>query len=289
MEKTDASLLLRQFIAMTRLSVKRYLRSRFFWAALVLGILPVLIAGVIAFTTITASGFAFTTPLTVPGATVDVQEMTQGFMFLVQYGYLNFCVFFLAVFFGNSALREESDEQTLHYLFLQPIPRWLIVAGKYAGFLLLAVHIFLGSLLLSQLLLLLPFGPKGMWEALVTNGRVVHLIQEGMVVSLAIAVWAAFFLAVSSVFRNMLYALFIYGWETTSNFLPETLRNFSLSYYFKFMLPERSLIKENGALGFMVEGPGGIQTFIVLTLVVCLGLTFAGWMTSTRECTYTDA
>ena len=52
--------------------------------------------------------------------------------------YLQFIIFFVGNIFGFAVMRQDQDDQTLHYLFLQPVDRWMVILGKMAAYLVIA-------------------------------------------------------------------------------------------------------------------------------------------------------
>ena len=272
---------------MARLSVVRYLQSRHVWTVLGLAspfyfISAVFIVGAY----FTASNF-FTDPLTMMAGQASNQAGSQ-FALRVFHtaflgAYLHFGIIFAAILFGNSALREETDDHTLHYLYLQPVPRWVIIMGKYAGFIALAAPIFLVSMVVNQLLLLLPYGAQGLANRLGTWDFWGGFLAQTGVMLLAVLLYSALFLALSCIFKNLVYALFIYGWEAATRFLPDVLKDFSLAYYFKEMLPDRPAA---AAVELVVAGPGALQTILVLGGVWAACLAFTCWFAGRKECLY---
>lgn len=270
------------------MTIRRGLRGRFFWGTLILAGLPVLLVLAQTIITLVMSGFALTDPLPMRwGGESTSQETIDVIQFLIVGGYLHFSVIFAAIMFGNSVLREEINEQTLHYLFLQPIPRWLILAGKYLGFLAVAWPIFVGALIAAQFLMIVPFGLGGMHAVLIEQGRLWALVREFFVIGVALAVFSALFMALSTVFRNLFDALLIYGWETASSLLPTVLKNFSLTFYFKHLLPQQAA-RRTATFEILAEPPGEVQTALVLALVLAATLAFSFWMMSRRQCIYSS-
>ncbi|HPS02027.1 MAG TPA: ABC transporter permease, partial [Candidatus Sumerlaeota bacterium] len=118
------------------LSLRRLLHSKFMLAALLFALIPILISLL---------------TLLNPGANLaSAQAQYQNFL---RYLYLHFAVFFVGNFLGFAVMRQEHDDQTLHFLILQPVSRWTLVVGKLAASLLLASLICIGSLMASYLIL----------------------------------------------------------------------------------------------------------------------------------------
>lgn len=288
-EEPAGRLLFRQFLAMVRLSLRRSLRSKTIWSLIGMAMPAIGIAVIFAAVTANFSGFTFADPLreNAAGMPGDGTSSYTHEVFRAMYvgAYLHFGLIFAAIMFGNSALREEMDEQTLHYLYLQPMPRWLMMLGKYTAFLLLAAPIFMISMICTRLILLIPYGPTGFSNVLFSLEFVGRFLTEAAVMLLALSIYAAIFLALSNIFKNVVYALFIYGWEAATNFLPAALKDFSIAYYLKNMLPAASL-ERPGAIATLTEGPGVLQTVLVLSLVWAGALVFTGVLANWKQCLY---
>ncbi|MCB2156385.1 ABC transporter permease [bacterium] len=276
----------RQLLALLRLTIRRGMRGRFFWGTLILAGLPVMIILARTIVLLVLSRLSFADPLPlIGGESAHSSETIDSMQYMLVVGYMHFSVIFAAIMFGKSALREEFNEQTLHYLFLQPIPRWLILAGKYLGFLIIAWPIFMLALTTAQILAVLPFGLDGMYSVLIERGRLLALVREFFVIGLSLAVFSALFLALSTVFKNVFDALFIYGWETASSLLPTVLKNFSLTFYFTHLLPQQAA-RRTATFEILAEPPGAIQTTIVLATVLIASLAFSFWMMTRKQCIY---
>src|SRR5947199_1795513 len=77
---------------------------------------------------------------------------------LVFAGLFHFYFLRLGIFFGcvgifSNLFRGEMLEKTLHYYYLTPLRRELLVAGKYLAGLATALFLFVGSTLISFLLI----------------------------------------------------------------------------------------------------------------------------------------
>jgi ABC-type transport system involved in multi-copper enzyme maturation permease subunit len=294
-ETDDTPTLPRQVAAATRLALHRTLRSSHLWVALAFAGLPLLLMAAQAAFMMVVSGFSFSDPLLAEGVAgptgVTLGEGARAastkdiFQTILIGAYLHFAVFFSATLFGNSALRQEIDDQTLHYLYLQPVRRWVVVLGKYLGFLLMAVPIFCGAVILGQLLILLPYGVDGLRNVLFTASRLTGLLRECLVVATALALFSAVFMAVGSVLKNLFVVFIFYGWEQLSSLLPTTLKNYSLTYYFKHMMPNQAGGR-GAAFEILAEPPGTLQTVLVLGLVFVVAMAVSFWQSNRQECLY---
>lgn len=276
---------LRQFLAMVALTVKRYTSSYHVWSIVGLASPSIVIALIFAAVSLVLSKFAFTDPLPGKVPMGHASEAAAAVKMIFVGAYLHFGLIFSAILFGNSSLREEVDNQTLHYVFLQPAPRWIVLLGKYTGFIILAVPIFFCSLVLFQVIFTLPFGWQGFRSTMFSWAYFRFLAHHTGVLVMALMVYSALFLALSNIFKNMFYVVLIYGWEAATVFLPDLLKNFSIAYYLKYML-NGSQSERVGAIAVVSVPPGEIQTTIVLYGVLGISLAFACWLTSRKQCLY---
>lgn len=280
---------LMQFLAMARLAVRRYRLSKVLVGVILLALIPVGIAALRSGVLFYMFGFAFSDPLPASpnhrsdnmdaGSTITVMRT------LLTMVILKFSVVFSGLLFGNAALREETDNQTLHYLFLQPIERWLIVAGKFAGFIAIAAPILILGLFLTQLTLLLPYGLGGMKAVLIDQGRWWAILVEALAVTLALGVYAAFFMALGSVFRSIFFALAFFGWEFIAAFVPTAMKYWSMGFYLNDLLPQRALQGAN-MIAVLGESPGLVRSVITLTLLLAVSIAFTWQVVRRRECLY---
>jgi ABC-type Na+ efflux pump permease subunit len=155
-----------------------------------------------------------------------------------------FLFFFLrgSIFFGcmgifSNLFRGEMLEKTLHYYFLTPMRRELLVAGKYLAGLTVAVVLFAGSVAASFLLMGKHFGPE--WTDYLVHGP--GLAQLGwytLAAALACAGYGAVFLVCGLFFKNPLIpAATVWVWENLNPFLPSLLKKISVIFYLKSLCP----------------------------------------------------
>ena len=155
-----------------------------------------------------------------------------------------FLLFFLrgSLFFGamgifSNLFRGEMLEKTLHYYFLTPIRRELLVAGKYLAGLTVSLMLFVPSTALTFLLLGRHFGPA--WTDYLVHGP--GLSQLGsyiLVTALACVGYGAVFLVCGQITRNpMIAAAVVWVWEGLNPFLPSLLKKVSVVFYLKSLCP----------------------------------------------------
>ena len=155
-----------------------------------------------------------------------------------------FLFFYLrgAIFFGcmgifSNLFRGEMLEKTLHYYYLTPMRRELLVAGKYLSGLSVAMVVFVGSTAASFLMIGRHFGAA--WTDYLVHGP--GLGQLGsyvLVAALACVGYGAVFLMCGLLFKNpMIPAAVVFVWENLNPFLPTLLKKISVIFYLKNLCP----------------------------------------------------
>jgi hypothetical protein len=158
-------------------------------------------------------------------------------------GVFQFFFLRLAIFFGclgifMNLFRGEILDRSLHFYFLAPIRREVVMAGKFLAGLLATSTIFGVSEVLQTLAFLKHFSPAGRDIYLYHNHGLEHAAIYLGVTVLACVGYGAFFLVAGMLFRNpILPAAAILIWEGINPFLPVVLRQISVIYYLKSLCP----------------------------------------------------
>jgi ABC-type transport system involved in multi-copper enzyme maturation permease subunit len=134
--------------------------------------------------------------------------------------------------------RGEILDRSLHFYFLSPIRREVVMAGKFLAGLLATCTIFVTSEILQTIAFLWHFPVNVRDIYLYHNHGLEHAgIYVGVTV-LACIGYGAFFLVAGMLFRNpILPAAAILIWEAINPFLPGILKQFSVIYYLKSLCP----------------------------------------------------
>ena len=158
-------------------------------------------------------------------------------------GVFQFFFLRLAVFFGclgifMNLFRGEILDRSLHFYFLAPIRREVLMVGKFLAGLLATCAIFVTSELLQTVAFLWHFPPNVRDVYLYHNHGLEHAAVYLGVTVLACVGYGAFFLVAGMLFRNpILPAAAILIWEAINPFLPGKLKQFSVIYYLKALCP----------------------------------------------------
>ena len=167
----------------------------------------------------------------------SVGEDSVIFAALYHFYFLRCGIFFGCMGIFSNLFRGEMLEKTLHYYYLTPLRRELLVAGKYVAGLASALVLFVGSTALSFLLLGRHFGPA--WSEYVWHGPGGgQLGAYALAAALATIGYGAVFLLCGLLFRNPLIpAAVVWVWEGLNPFLPALLKKISVIFYLKSLLP----------------------------------------------------
>jgi len=151
-------------------------------------------------------------------------------------------IFFVCLLVFTRLFRAEVQQRSLHYYFLTPVKREVLVAGKLAAGL-VAVGVILGATtVLSFLGHFLPLtrlaGSADYATFLTRGGGLGQLAGYLGVTFLGVLGYGAVFLASGLFFRNpILPALAVFGWEWANFLLPPLLKRISVIHYLQALQP----------------------------------------------------
>ncbi len=167
----------------------------------------------------------------------SIGEDSLVFAGLFHFYYLRLGIFFGCVGIFSNLFRGEMLEKTLHYYFLTPMRREMLVAGKYLAGLVVALVVWVGSVAVSFYLLGKHFGPA--WTDYIFHGPGLHQLGSYVLVTaLACIGYGAVFLMCGLFFKNpMIPAAVVWVWENLEPFLPAVLKKISVIFYLKNLCP----------------------------------------------------
>lgn len=199
-----------------------------------------------------------------------------------------FFVFFLGLLFFACLIvflqlfRGDLMDQSLHYYFLSPVRRSVLVTAKFLAGVASTTVVLSISLVLCYALIHYIFVGTGVTEP----GIFTNLIRYLLVSFLAVLGYGSIFMLSGLYFRNPVvppFALFL--WEAAHPFLPAVLKKFSVTYYIRVLMP---FPIEAQAFEILAEPISPV--FAVLGLLGLVGL--AIWLSVRRirqmEISYTD-
>ena len=165
------------------------------------------------------------------------EEDRQAYSGVFQYFYLRLAIFFGSLGIFMNLFRGELLDKTLHFWFLAPARREVLLAGKYLAGLAAAVVIFTGGVALSFALMVWGL-PAADAQAYWAEQAPSHLLGYLGAAALACLGYGSVFLAAGLLVRNpVVVAMMISFWEGMNGFLPAWLQKLSVLYYVQSLCP----------------------------------------------------
>ncbi|HTH03035.1 MAG TPA: discoidin domain-containing protein [Vicinamibacterales bacterium] len=207
------------------------------------------------------------------GRLLDFEEDRAVFAGIFQYFYLRLAVFFGCLGIFMYLFRGEMSNRTLHFWFLAPARRDVLLAGKYAAGLIAAAAIFGGGALLTLAAMIWPHDPvevQAYWNA----GGMGQVFWYAAAAALGCVGYGSVFLAVGLYVRNpIIPAAVLLGWEAINGILPHVLQKMSVLYYLQSLCPvpapmdndAPTLIRLLASPAAPASRPGAILGLMLLT------------------------
>jgi F5/8 type C domain len=207
---------------------------------------------------------------------LDFEEDRAIFAGIFQYFYLRLAVFFGCLGIFMYLFRGEMSNRTLHFWFLAPARREVLLAGKYAAGLIASAVIFGGGALLTLAAMLWPHDAvevQAYWNA----GGMGHVFWYTAAAVLGCVGYGSVFLAVGVYIRNpIIPAAVLLAWEGVNGILPHVLQKMSILHYLQSLCPvpapmddgAPALIRLLAAPAAPASRPGAILGLLILTAFV---------------------
>jgi ABC-type transport system involved in multi-copper enzyme maturation permease subunit len=159
------------------------------------------------------------------------------FAALFQFFYLRGAIFFGCMGLFGNLFRGEMLEKTLHYYYLTPLRREMLVGGKYLAGLAAALLLFVGGTVVSFLFI---GGHAGAaYTSYILHGPGLgQLGWYAVTAALACVGYGAIFLMTGLFFRNpMIAGAVVFVWEGINPFLPSLMQKVSVIFYLRNLAP----------------------------------------------------
>jgi hypothetical protein len=168
------------------------------------------------------------------------------------------------------------SNRTLHFWFLAPARRDVLLLGKYAAGLVASATIFGGGALLTFAAMLWPHDAvevQSYWNA----GGMSHVFWYASAAALGCVGYGSVFLAAGLYLRNpIIPAAVLLVWEGINGILPQVLQRMSILYYLQSLCPvpapmeddAPTLIRLLAAPAAPASRPGAILGLLLLTAFV---------------------
>ncbi|HKV60741.1 MAG TPA: ABC transporter permease [Candidatus Acidoferrum sp.] len=197
----------------------------------------------------------------------QIEEDTQVLAGIVQLYYFRLGIFFACMAIFTWLFRGEMVERTLHYQFLVPVRREVLVVGKFLAGAVVAIAFFETAVLACFYFMYMRFGSAG--KSYVFDGPGLgQLWSYLLVTALACIGYGSVFLALSLLFKNPIVpGVVIMGWEAIAPIFPAWAQRLSVTFYLKHLCP----------VNLPITGPLAIFTIVaepVAPWIAVLGLLF---------------
>ena len=154
-----------------------------------------------------------------------------------QYFYLRLAIFFGCLGIFINLFRGEMLDKSLHFWFLAPVKREILLLGKYCAGLIASVVIFGTGTILAFLAMLAFQDSTEMWSYWQTEGGY-HLTWYVIAAVLGCVGYGSVFVAAGLLLRNpIIPAVVMLLWESINGFLPNALQKLSVLHYLQSLCP----------------------------------------------------
>jgi ABC-type transport system involved in multi-copper enzyme maturation permease subunit len=261
---------MRQIQAVMRLEIRKSFLGRRSIGKYVLAMSPVVIALIRLFH---------------PKLAADEIESATGFFSLLFQIYalrLALVLTCLAIF--GDMIRREVLDRTLHYYFLTPIRREVLVVAKYLTGVVVAVPLFVLSTLAAFTVAYLPH--DGVQSFLFNGPGLGHLGSYLLVTVLACIGYGSVFLLFGSFFRSpAIPALAVMGWESIHFLLPPLLKKFSVIHYLQSLCP---VPMSEGPFAILSDAPSPWLSIPGLLILSAALVAISAWRIRGMEVSYEE-
>ncbi len=266
------SLWARQTLAVLRLELRRNFLGRRALLLYVLAGLPLAVLTTVA----VFLGPAFKSE--------DFVELST--VYSVIYGalILRTLLFFGCAWVFMNLFRGEVVDRSLHYYYLAPVRREVLVVGKYLSGLVATVTLFGLSTLGSFALLYFGLFPSQSMEYVFNGPGFGQALIYAGITTLACIGYGAVFLIIGLFFRNpIIPAGLIYGWEWINFLLPPLLKKLSVIHYLHSLVP---IPPPQGPFAVLAEPTPAWISVPSLLIFTALMLVLAGLHIRRQEISY---
>jgi ABC-type transport system involved in multi-copper enzyme maturation permease subunit len=203
-----------------------------------------------------------------PAGPAQIENDTQVLAGIVQLYYFRLGIFFACMGIFTWLFRGEMVERTLHYQFLVPVRREVLVVGKFIAGAAVAIALFETAVLACFCLMYSRFGSAG--KSYVFDGPGLGQLRSYLLVTaLACLGYGAVFLALSLLFKNpIIPGVVIMGWEAIAPIFPAWAQLLSVTFYLKNLCPVSLPITGPLAIFTIVAEP--VSPFIAVVGLLCL-------------------
>ena len=227
-DRASLSLWRRQILAILRIELSKNFWGRRAMLLYLLALVPVVILFLLA----------IVDPDGASDISRDWNSSQQAFVNIFDALILRSVVFFGSTWIFMNLFRGEVVDRSLHYYFLAPLRREVLVAAKYIAGMVAAAVLFSFSTLGSIFFLYYARGYPANIDFLLDGGGWQQVLAYEAITLLACLGYGAIFMFIGLFFRNpIIPGLVVYGWEWINFLLPPLLKKISIIHYLESHLP----------------------------------------------------
>jgi len=266
----DGGLVRRQIYGIFRLELRNHLLSRRGFALYFLVFAPVTLMLVWALSP-------------VPGQMDGPADGAKVFAFTYT-GFLGTSIFLGCLITFMSLFRTEIQERSLHYYFLTPVRREVLVLGKYVTALVAISLVFSLATVALYTLCMVPWGFEEASRYFFGGPGLGHLATYVGITVMACIGYGAIFQLAGLLFRNPIVpAAIVWGWEAINFLLPSWLKKVSVIFYLKSLFP---VPVSDGAFSILAEPTPAWLSVPGLLIFTAAVLAVTSWWARRMEIAY---
>ncbi len=176
---------------------------------------------------------------------VSFEEDRKVYAAVFQYFYLRLAIFFGCLGIFINLFRGEMLDKSLHFWFLAPVRRDVLLLGKYCAGLIAASVIF-GSGALISFCAMVGFQDPTQVQSYLQGDAAAHLGWYVLAAVLGCVGYGSVFLAAGLLLRNpIIPAVVVLLWESINGFLPDLLQKLSVLHYLQSICPIPAPVDDN--------------------------------------------
>ncbi len=216
----------------------------------------------------------------------NLADARRAFAMIFQTLILRGIIFFGCVAFFSNLFRGEVLDRSLHYYLLSPLRRPVLVIAKFVSGLTITWVLFMGTTVISFLLIYPPFGVSRAIEDLFNGPGGGQMLAYAGLAMLACIGYGSVFMILGLWFKNpVVPAAAVFGWEALHFLLPPMLKRISVIHYLKGMIP---IPMSEGPFAVVTDPPPVFLSIVGLLIFSVAVLTIAGLVIQRFEIKYAD-